>query len=452
MKRKVRIGEGAGFANAWIEPARASLDLGNLDYLTLEVLAERSLALAQLRREANPQLGYDLALERRVNALLPTAIANGVRIVSNMGAANPPAAAEAVLNIAKQHGVNHLRVAYVLGDDVSAKVTGALDPIEMFGPDGRHLSFVSANAYIGAEPIAEALAREAHVVVAGRVADPALALGCLVHEFGWSMRDWSMLGRGTLVGHLLECSAQVTGGYYAEPGREFPSGLGHIGYPIAEVSESGSSIITKPDGTGGVVSEMTCRQQILYEVEDPGAYLTPDVIADFSDVQCRELATNSVEVWGADGRSRPQTLKVLTAWSGAFIADAEISYGGPGAIDKARLAMGILQERFDDIGYAPLELRYDLIGHDSLFGGGVSVEAPKVPRQEPSEVRLRVSARARGRDEAETLPREMEGMWIVGPAGGGGARGSVRESIALHPIFLPRAEIEPSVRVEVLEI
>ena len=318
--KTIRIGAGAGFSGDRIEPAVELAERGKLDYLAFECLAERTIALAQLQKLANPALGYDPLLEARMRAVLPIARRNGVRIITNMGAANPWAAGQKVAAIAAELGVIGLKVAVVEGDDVTEVLRGSdlvlMETGERIADLGARL--VSANAYLGVAGIVEALARGADVVITGRAADPALFLAPLVHAFGWALDDWEKLGRGTLAGHLLECAGQITGGYFADPGVKDVAGLARLGFPLGEIDADGRVVITKLDGTGGSVSLATCKEQLLYEVHDPEAYLQPDVIADFSGVAMQAVGTDRVSLSGARGKPRTGKLKVSVGYRDGF--------------------------------------------------------------------------------------------------------------------------------------
>jgi hypothetical protein len=365
--------------------------------------------------------------------------------VTNAGAANPRAAAAAVLETARSLGLRGLKVAAVAGDDVLATVLAQDLRLEETGePVSRIGEVVSANAYIGAEPIVEALAQGADVVVTGRAADPALFLAPLVHAHGWAWDDWARLGQGTLVGHLLECAGQVTGGYYADPGRKDVPGLARLGFPIGVVEADGAATITKVDGSGGRVSGGTCKEQLLYEIHDPSRYPTPDVVADFSEVTVAEVGPDRVEVKGGTGRARPERLKVSVGYRDGFVGEGQISYAGPGAVARGRLALAIVAERLRLVGLSPRESRYELIGVDALHGGALGAGLP-----DPYEVRARVAVRTATRDDALRVGREVEALYTNGPAGGGGAATSVREVVAMASTYLPRERV--STRVESVE-
>lgn len=440
-ERRVRIGAGAGYSGDRIEPAVELAEHGQLDYLVFECLAERTIAIAQQARRQDPSLGYDPLLDARMRAVLPVAVPNGVRIVSNMGAANPRAAARRTARIAQTLGVAGLKVAAVEGDDVLDVVLRGAFRFEESGDDvaAYRDRIVSANAYLGAAPIVDALAAGADVVLTGRVADPSLFAAPLIHAFGWRMDDWDTLGAATVVGHLLECAGQVTGGYFADPGYKDVPNLARLGFPIGEVAADGSVVITKVPHAGGRVSAATCKEQLLYEIHDPARYLQPDVVADFTHVTVAEEAADRVRVTGGRGTARPDTLKVSVAYVDGWIGEGQISYGGPGALERARLALGIVRERLALTGVAATELRFDLIGVDALYG-----DATPAVRGEPAEVRVRVAGRAASAGEAARIGNEVETLYTNGPAGGGGAFKSTREVIAVQSVLLPRAAVTPS--------
>jgi len=444
MKR-IRIGCGAGYSGDRLEPAVELAEQGEIDYLVFECLAERTIALAQRARMIDPEAGYDPLLAERMRAVLATCSRKGIRIVTNMGAANPLAAAARVREIADSLGLVGLKVAAVTGDDVLATVragdyrddTG--QPIARFGE-----RLLSANAYIGAQALADALAQGADVVITGRAADPALVLAPLIHEFGWAMDDWHRLGQGTLVGHLLECAGQITGGYFADPGYKDVAGLARLGFPIGEVAEDGTVIITKVRGSGGQVTAATCKEQLLYEIHDPRAYLTPDVVADFSGVRITELGLDRVLVEGATGHPRPPTLKVSIGYVDSYVGEGQMSYAGPGALARARLALAIVEERLRITGVQTSEIRYDIIGVNAMHRDALAAAS----ECEPYEVRIRVAGRTDSLGEAQRIANEVESLYTCGPAGGGGAFKSARDIVAVASVLLPRALVHPAAHIE----
>lgn len=440
-----RIGSGAGYSGDRIDPARDLAERGQLDALVFECLAERTIALAQLRRSADPQQGYDPLLKERMRAVLSACQAQGVTIISNMGAANPLAAGHAVLDVARELGLPSLKVAVVEGDDVLQWVRDNDVPLLESGQTVRSLDgqLVSANAYLGADALLPALRSGADVVIAGRVADPSLFLAPLMHHFGWAADDWHKMGQGMVVGHLLECSSQVSGGYIADPGFFDVPGLAEVGFPFADVLADGQAVIGKLDGSGGRIDRLTCTAQLLYEIEDPAAYLQADVVADFSGVCFEPCGPDRVRVLGATGRCKPDALKVTLGYRDGFIGDAQISYAGPGARTRGELALAVLQSRLHKLGWANLELRAELIGVNAMHGPHLGAT------QEPYEVRLRLAVRTPTRALAERINQEVETLYISGPAAGGGVTQSVREVVAVASLLMPRTAVQ--IRTHILE-
>ena len=441
--RTIRIGSGAGYSGDRIEPAIELAEKADIQYLVFECLGERTVALAQQARMKNPDAGYDPLLEERMRAVLPLCAAKGIKIVTNMGAANPEAAATKTAEIARSLGLSSLKIAAVVGDDVLDACKAGDFPIMEFDGTIKQLGnrLLSANAYLGAGPMAEALTAGADVVITGRASDPALFLAPMIHAFGWAMDDWNLLGKGTVAGHLLECAGQITGGYFADPGAKDIPDLARLGFPIGEVGEDGSLVVTKVEGSGGAVTAQTCKEQLLYEVHDPRQYLQPDVTADFSQVSVEEIGQDRVRVSGGRGAKRTGTLKVSVGYVDSFIGEGQISYAGPGALARGRLALDIVRERLKLTGVAASELRFDLIGVDSLHGPLVSAHA-----NEPYEVRVRVAGRTETLREAVRIGNEVETLYTNGPAGGGGAWKSARDVVAVASVLLPRELARPSVR------
>lgn len=442
--KTLRIGCGAGYSGDRIEPALELAEHGELDYLVFECLAERTIALAQQARMKDPALGYDPLLEARMLAVLKPCADRGIRIITNMGAANPLAAAAKTRQIAVSLGLGHLKIAAITGDDVLEQLrqgdylddTG--EPVAALGS-----RLLSANAYLGAQPLVEALAQGADIVITGRIADPALVLAPAIHAFGWAMDDWQRLGQGTLAGHLLECAGQVCGGYFADPGVKDVPNLARLGFPLAVIGEDGSVEITKVAGSGGYVTRATCTEQLLYEIHDPAAYHTPDVVADFSAVTMTECAPDRVSLHGASGHPCSGMLKVSIGYIDSYIGEGQISYAGPGALARARLAQAIVAERFALTGVALTEVRYDLIGVNALHGDRDGRDDP-----EPREVRLRVIGRTDSLQQAIRIGNEVETLYTCGPAGGGGATRSAREVIAIRSTLLPAAQVSATIHFE----
>jgi len=444
--KKIRIGSGAGYAGDRLEPSLELIEKGNLDYIAYECLAERTIAIAQQAKLKDPTKGYNALLEYRMNAALPIAYKHKVKIITNMGAANPLAALEVVKKIALEKGIKGIKIAAVYGDDVLPKL-GKYQSKKVW-ETGKHLSeldgeIVSANAYLGAEGIVEALRQGADVVITGRVSDPAIFMAPLIYEFGWKMDDWEMLGKGTIIGHLLECGGQATGGYYGDPGKKDVPEPWRLGFPLIEASENGDAFITKVPGSGGLVTEDTCKEQLIYEIHDPTSYITPDCVADFSKVHFEQAGKDVVKIIGATGKQRTDSYKVSLGYKDCFIGEGEISYGGPNCVARAKLARETVEERLKLRKVQIDELRMDIIGVDSLYRNSNSPVA-----SQPSEVRLYVAGRTKTQAEAAKIGNEVETLYTNGPAGGGGATAKVSEIISVASILIPRTDAAPEVVVQ----
>jgi hypothetical protein len=431
----IRIGSGAGFSGDRLEPAVVLAENGQLDYLVLECLAERTIALAQKRKLQNPSLGYDPLLEKRMELLLPVISKNKVRLITNMGAANPIGAAEKIVELAKKLGVS-VKVAAVTGDDVYHSINleeNALEvdkPLSSFGP------LISANAYLGVKAILPALESGADVIITGRVADPSLFVAPMIHHYGWSLDDANRIAQGTVVGHLLECGSQICGGYFADPGKKDVPNFAYLGFPYADVDCDGTAIISKVQGTGGIISLATAKEQLLYEVTNPNEYMTPDVIGDFTTVRLREVAPDTIEVSGCTGKKKPDTLKVSVGYHAGYIGEGEISYAGMNALGRAKLAGEVMYERLkDDFS----DLRIDYIGSTSVHRTSFS------QNEVPYEIRLRVAGKAQTIENAAKIGEEVEALYTNGPAGGGGARKYTNEVIGIVSTLILRDKINTSV-------
>ncbi len=400
--------------NRWGCPLGSYTDRSGGGTLVFETLAERTLALAQLELERDPEAGYETQLDELISPVLADCLQHNIPIVGNFGAANPPAAARRILELAHQQGLPAPRVAVVFGDRLDTPEQ-RLVLRERLGIKLDQVDVVSANAYIGALDIADALNFGAQIVVTGRVADPSLVLGPALAHHGWAVDDWTQLGRATVAGHLLECGAQVTGGYFAIPGLKDVPDLHAVGLPIVEIQADGSFTVSKAADTGGYVNARTVKEQLLYEVHDPARYLTPDVVADLSAIHVEEVGPDQVAVHGAIGHQRPDELKVNVCYRGGWLAEAEISYAGLQAEARARLAADIVRRR---IGKR-LNLRIDLIGAVSILGDDAGCRLAKEPEQQRRDIRLRIAAVHAEESIAKLVTREVLALYTCGPAGGG---------------------------------
>jgi hypothetical protein len=438
MSRKsLAIGCAAGFGGDRTDAAGPVVDtlIARKDpgILIFEVLAERTLALAQLDRQQNPNRGYAPLMEPMLRPVLWKCLHHNISIVSNFGAANSRAAARRIQQMAAEEGFSQVRIAVVEGDDLSDERERELLQ-KWIAPNDTHRPIVSANAYLGATSIADALRAGAQIVITGRVADPSLVVGPAMAHFNWSESDWDVLARATIAGHLIECGAQVTGGYFADPGFKEVADLDNVGFPIIEMEEDGSFIVGKARGTGGVVNCQTVKEQLLYEIHDPAAYITPDVVADISEVEAKEIGLNRVAIHGIRGYPRPELLKVIVFFPGGWLGEGEISYAGPNAEARAQLAADIIRRRLND----ELKIRYDLIGILSVFGDdGGHANTRRLPGN-ARDVRLRIAGVHQERERIEALVREVIALYTCGPAGGGGIRTAITPRLHSASCFVPR--------------
>ena len=441
--KTVHIGCAAGFADERPDAGIALVDTlrraSGPRYLIYETLGERTLALAQLERRREPTAGYTPQMESFLRPVLRDCRDAGIRIVANFGAANPMSAGRRAIELMNELGVERPKVAVVHGDDLLAyidqRVLRSWEIVEgiPLGDD----DLIAANVYLGAAPIVESLAQGADLVILGRCADSALTLGPLMHEFGWRWDDWDRLAAGTLAGHLLECSAHVTGGYFADPGYKDVPSLETVGYPIAEVTADGNIVVTKADATGGLVSTRTVKEQMLYELHDPSAYLVPDVVLDIGHVEVQQLAPNRVQVTGARGHPRPPTLKVTLSTDGGWLGEGEITYAGPNAYARATLAAHILRHRLTIVG-VDCPTRIDLIGALSAFDSDDSAIRAHLTFPADGEYRVRLSGKSRDRAQVDRVVNELIGLYSAGPAGGGGVRRSVVSRVSTCSALVPR--------------
>ena len=447
----VNIGCGAGFSGDRVDAAIPVVEsLAKRDgpkYLIFETLAERTLALAQKHRRKDPSHGYSPFLESYIRPILKRCDETGIKIVSNFGAANPIGAAKKIEAIAKEMNCKNTKIAIVEGDDLLQVMTGediknhpTIEGLEIGANE-----VLAANAYLGARPIAEALSKGANIVVVGRCTDPALTLGPLIKEFNWAEDDWPRLAAGTMAGHLLECGGQVTGAYFADPGYKDVPDLANVGFPIAEVGEDGSLIVTKAYDTGGLASAQTVKEQLLYEIHDPQNYYTADVILDISQVKVEEVGPDRVKVSGANGKPRPDTLKATVSIDGGWMGEAEMSYAGPNALKRAQLAIDVLKSRCRHIG-TNCPIRFDILGTISVHAGDNDNSITSNSWPNDGDYRIRVAARGHEKEVIERINQEVLSLYCSGPAAGGGFRQHLTEQMQTASILVDRDRIKPKVQ------
>jgi len=449
----VYIGSGAGFAgdrlDAGVAVVETLKDRDGPRYLIFEVMGERTLAIAQRIKMRKPELGYSPYLEPYLRNVLAAAKQHGVTIVANLGNANPLGGARRTHELARELGVEGLRVAVVLGDDLlafmDADEIAGLPAVEGISIDGKEI--IAANAYLGARPVAEALKLGVDVVLVGRTTDAALVLGPLIHEYGWGAEDWDLLAAGTLAGHLLECGGQVTGGYFCDPGFKDVPGMDELGFPIGEIEADGSIVIAKADNTGGLVTKATVTEQMLYEVHDPSAYLTPDVSLDITNVTLEDDGKDRVRIIGARGAPPPETLKVTVSADGGWLADSEMIYAGPNALARARLAADVVRSRVSKHGVSE-PVRIEIIGTGAVFDndGAERERAKNMPMD--GEYRLRAAIRTLDKATAQYVNDEVLSLFCSGPAGGGGYRCNITGQVNTASVLVPRGPVEAQARAE----
>jgi hypothetical protein len=440
----LRIGGGAGFSDDRIPPAVELAELGDIDYLVFECLAERTIAREQQTKLQNPSKGYTPRLQERMAAVLPACVANQIRIVTNMGAANPESAALETRKLAKELGLGDVSCAVVTGDDVTELVRAHPEleimenglPVESLLPQ-----MIASNAYLGADVIVKALETNAQIIITGRVADPSLFLAPMMHEFKWSYDDLQRIAAGTVCGHLLECGAQVSGGNFADPGKKEVDRLSELGNPFADVASTGSFSISKVAGSGGLVSLATVKEQLLYELHDPSHYITPDCVLDVMDLELIQLAKDRVQVLSARGKPRTPSYKVTVGYDDGYIGEGQISYAGPNALDRAKWGAQIVKDRLKQRGFSYSEFRVDYIGMSSLHG---------LPdnRVEPYEVRLRLVVRTPNKVAAQAVGFECRALHLNGPTGaGGGIDPLVKPVLAVQSVLIPRHWIDSQIQI-----
>ncbi len=453
--KTVRIAAGQGFWGDWLEAPVRQVRGGQIDYLVLDYLAEVTMSILQKQRSRDADAGFARDFVAQMERILPDIATRGIRVISNAGGVNPRACAIALRAVADRLGLGQqIRIGLVTGDDLMERLDTLVAEGQPFASmdTGRPLSDVrdqvrAANAYIGMAPVVSALQQGANVVITGRVTDTGLTLGPLVHEFGWSFEDWDRLAAGTIAGHILECGAQSSGGNLLRDWRKVER-LADVGFPIAEVRADGSFTVTKHTGTGGVVNLASVTEQLVYEMGDPHAYITPDGVADFTSIQLQDLGADRVNVSGIRGSARTPMLKVSVAWFYGYKAVGTLVYAWPDAVDKARAADAVLRQRLSDLGLEFEQILTELVGVDATHGRLSGRPDPDI-----AEVTLRVGVRARERAPVERFTREIAPLVLTGPpsvTGFAGGRPQVEEIVAYWPALVARDKIEPFIRVEMM--
>jgi hypothetical protein len=455
MKEKIRIAAGQGFWGDLLDAPVRQVEGGPIDYLMLDYLAEVTMSIMQKQKARDPNAGYARDFVSLMKEILPACVERNIRVIANAGGVNVPGCAAATAEVARQLGLSgKVKIGIVTGDDILGRIDDFLGRgLELRNMDtGEPLSTVrdriqSANAYLGAAPIVEALNQEARVVITGRATDTGLTLGPMIHEFGWADDDWDKLAAGTIAGHIIECGAQCSGGNCQYEWQTIPD-LANVGFPIAEASPNGTFVTTKHEGTGGRVNVQSIKEQLVYEMGDPHEYITPDCVADFTTIELAEDGPDRVRVFGIKGGPATDSLKVSISYSAGYKAVGTLVYSWPDAYAKAQAADQILRARLDRLGLRFDQMLTDFVGANATHG----ILAGE-PARDLAEVQLRVGVRGSDRAAVERFTKEIAPLILTGPpgvTGFAGGRPKVEEIVAYWPALIPKSEI--NAKVEILDV
>jgi hypothetical protein len=453
MKDHIRIASGQGFWGDLLSAPKVQVTGGPVDYLVMDYLAEVTMSIMQKQKRRDPKMGYAKDLIPLIADILPDCVEKGVKIITNGGGVNPQACAEAILENARNLGIRDLKIGIVTGDDL----IGRLDALRARGIDFKNMEtgeefddiadrISSANVYFGAFPIVEALQREADIVITGRTTDTGLTLAPMIHEFGWEKDDWDKLAAGTVAGHIMECGGQATGGNFSADWKAVPE-LEHIGFPITEAYPDGTIVITKHDGTGGLVTQQTVKEQLLYEIGDPTNYITPETVADFTTIRLSDDGRDRVTMTGVKGKPCTDSYKVSMSYSDGYTAVSTLTYTWPDALEKAQAADRILRKRLADLGLQFDEIRTEYVGVNACHAHLVPVS------KDVNEVVLRVGVRGKDHAAIERFGKEIAPLILTGPpsvTGFAGGRPKPSEVIAYWPALITKDAVQPEVMIATL--
>ncbi len=452
MKSSIRIASGQGFWGDLQSAPLQQVSRGPIDYLVMDYLAEVTMSILQKQRMRDPAMGYARDLIDVCNDVLPYLVERGIKLITNGGGVNPLAARDKIFELARTKGITGLKVGVIMGDDILPRI----DQILADGHELRHMEtgepiadvrdrLLSANVYTGAWPIVEALRQGADIIVTGRTTDTGLTLAPMIHEFGWEADDWNMMAAGTVAGHINECGGQATGGNFLGDWRSVPN-LADIGFPIIEAFPDGSFVVTKHEGTGGMVTRETVAEQLLYEIGDPAEYITPDCVADFTSIHLEDLGSDRVRVHGITGRPSTPFFKVSASYLDGYVAFGSLTYSAPEALEKAQAADRILRQRLDALGLSFDEVRTEFIGMNACHGALAKAI-------EPNEVMMRIGVRGPDRQAVSRFGMEIAPLILTGPpsvTGFSGGRPKPSDVVAYFPALLDKRVVEMSVHVESL--
>ncbi len=450
MKDRIRIASGQGFWGDLLSAPLEQVRRGNIDYLMMDYLAEVTMSIMQKQKLKNPGLGYAKDLVNTVEEVLPYLMQHNIKLVTNGGGVNPEAARDAIFAVAQKMGVRGLKIGIVTGDNILPR----LDELISAGhemknmDDGTPISAVkerllSANVYLGAAPVVEALRQGAHIVITGRVTDTGLTLAPMIHEFGWSMDDWDKLSAGTIAGHINECGAQASGGNFLGDWQSLPD-MANVGFPIIEAYPDGTFVVTKHEGTGGAVTRETVSEQLMYEIGDPTQYITPDCVADFSSIHLEDEGNNRVRVFGIKGHPATPFYKVSASYDDGFVAFSSLTYSAPDALVRAKAGDAILRQRLQNLGLNFDEIRTEFVGMNACHG-------PLAASIEPNEVMMRIGVRSRDKKSVERFGKEIAPLILTGPpgvTGFAGGRPKPSDVVAYFPALIDKRVVDFHVAVQ----
>jgi len=451
MKESIKIASGQGFWGDLIDAPYNQVTKGDIDYLVMDYLAEVTMSILQKQKNKNPKLGYARDIPELMRRILPICKERNIKIITNGGGVNPVACAEAVIDTAKSLGLNKLKIAVVLKDNIMERI----DDIIFKGCELRNMEtndsivsvkekLLSANVYFGAFPIVEGLSGGADIVITGRTTDTGLTLAPMIHEFGWKENDFDLLSAGTIAGHILECGAQSSGGNFLGDWQTIPN-MAEIGFPIAEAYPNGEFIITKHKNTGGRVSFETVAEQLVYEIGDPKEYITPDCVADFTTIKLEDLGKDRVRVYDIKGKRATDFYKVSCSYESGYSASASLTYSYPQALTKAKAADKILRKRLENLQLKFDEIRTEYIGYNSCHGPlSTEIEEDKI-----NEIMLRVAVRSSDYASVERFGKEIAPLILTGPpsvTGFAGGRPKPSEVVAYWPALMPKTMVKPEIK------
>lgn len=450
MKEMIRIASGQGFWGDLLSAPYDQVTKGPVDYMMMDYLAEVTMSIMQKQKRKDPNLGYAKDLVPLMERILPVITEKNIKVITNGGGVNPTACRDAIFAVAKKLGIKGLKIGVVLGDDILDQLTALNEhgiPLNNM-ETGESLKNVrdkmmSANVYFGAWPVVEALRQGAQIIITGRTTDTGLTLAPMIYEFGWKEGDWDRIAAGTVAGHILECGGQASGGNFSADWRSVPD-LANIGFPIAEAYPSGEVIITKHEGTGGLVSRQTVTEQLMYEIGNPANYITPDCVADFTSIHLEDVGPNRVRMYGVRGKPATDSYKVSMSYLDGYTAIGTLTYAWPDALEKAKAADQILRTRLNNLGLQFDEIRSEFMGYNSCHG------PLAVMPDEINEVVLRFGVRGADYQAVQRFGMELAPLILTGPpavTGFAGGRPKPSEVIAYWPALIPKSAVTPTIEV-----